>query len=228
VSDQTPLEGSARLIVLATAVAGGVLLVVAQLLQPLGSDASNAELLASMHDHHSAWAISTALFYPAALLLLGSVGAVLAHNWHAWPRMARSGALLLTLTFTASIALTTLTLVEVAMARDGADRGAMLAAVDRLTDSNPTSTAIIVSFLAGLVLGTIMLAVASWRARLAPRATTICLVLGGIGDFAAETRATEAIALALLAIGIVGLALGQGHGTREPFPSGQALTAKSA
>ena len=197
----------ARLIVPVAAVSGGLLLIAGQAVQPLGSDASTADLLASMHDHHDAWQIGTGLQYLAGFLLLGSLCALLAGSWSRWPRLARAGGLLLALALTASFALAALQLAEIAMAGDAADRDAMVATVDRLTTANPPVTLILASFLVGLVFGTILLAVASWRHRLASRVTTVSLGVAGIADAAAGTRATETVALALLALGLVGLTL---------------------
>jgi len=201
---QIPTSGQQRAVLL-SAVIGGVAVVAGQALQPLGSDASDARLLASMAQHHDRWVAATLLLFAASLLITGATTGLLILRWPHLGVLGRSGAAILAAALATTIALDTFQAVQISLAADVSHRGLLAVASNRFT-STAIADVMFVVFLAGLVLGTLLLAGSCWRRRLLPRWTCIGLGASGFADLLAGNVAEESAALALLVIGLTLLA----------------------
>lgn len=146
--------------------------VVEQLVSPLTGRSTAADL-AAIDAHQDAFVVSvlmgvlaTALFVPA---FLGLAAVCLGHS----PRLARAGCAVAVLSMMGFFAVRMVQGIQLQLVRDGLDRSASASLVDHVA-SNPIGGVILVSFLAGSVLGLGLLAIAAWRAGF-PRVAAVAL-----------------------------------------------------
>jgi hypothetical protein len=163
--------------------------------------------LAEIPDNEAAYVIGGILFLIAPLVLIpGMVGTI-----HLLRRgrvtLGQIGAALITIGGLATMAFYGYGAVEyIAATEAGLDRAQMAELLDASEESGLVIPVIIL-FLGGLVLGSILLAIGLWRSRVVPVWAPIVLVLSTLVNFFGESKAIEVISFVLLFAGLAPVAM---------------------
>jgi hypothetical protein len=183
-----------------------VLLLLASIIAPdLGDNA--AEELAAIADNEAGYVISGILFLIAPLVFVPGMMGVIRLMRRRGVTMGQIGAALIMFGALATIAFYGWGLIEyVAATEDGLDRAQMAELFDAAEDSN-LIIPVLVCFLGGLLVGSILLAVALWRNRVVPVWSPIALVLSNVASFLSEdSKALSIVAFVLLFVALFAIA----------------------
>lgn len=83
----------------------------------------------------------------------------------------------------------------------GLDRQALATFLHKSSDGG-SLTPLIILFMVGIVIGSILLAVANWRTRFAPIWASVAILAGGVVSAVSDSRAANIASLAVLLIGL--------------------------
>jgi hypothetical protein len=190
----------------ASLVVGSVALTVGTAVEPSGDDDSVTVALGKISRHlgHQRWLIVADLF---AVLMLPAVLCLMRLGRRGAPRLALAGG---TLAFAGWLGgLIGLGALDVVFyhGAQAADRAQAASLIKAVTD-DWTYTVLLIVFLAGQVLGMLLLGIALWRARVAPRWAALLVGLGPIAQVLVHdaSHAVSAAVYALVAVGLAGCA----------------------
>jgi hypothetical protein len=179
-----------------------LILLAAAIISPdLGDDA--AEELATIADDEGLYVVGGILFLIAPFVFIpGMVGTI-----HLMRRrgvsLGQVGAALILIGALATVGFYGWGIVEyVAATEDGLDRAQMADLFDAAED-NALIVPLVVGFLGGLVIGSILLAIALWRSSVVPIWSPIALVLSNVVQFIAEEKVLMVIGFALLFVALL-------------------------
>jgi hypothetical protein len=196
----------------------GLLLIAAPTLFLLGaivtpdSDRDNKVTeLTRIAAHKSTYLLGGLLFLLGGVALIGA-GVGLTHLF-AGHRLGQVAGVLFTLGGAATVGFYAFTTVEYEMVnQSGLDRAQMARLVDKASNAG-SGLPIVVVFLLGVVIGAIVLAIAVWRSRLAPRWVALVLAVSGPLSFAANGKAFGIVSTVVVLMGFGSLGL---HTLRMP------------
>ena len=187
-------------------VVGGIAIAVGTAVEPSGDNDSVAVALGKISHHldRQRWLIVTDLF---AVLMLPAVLCLMRLVRRGAPRLAvAGGALAFAGWLGGLIGLGALDIVFYHAAH-ATDRGQAASLLKSVTD-DWTYTVLLVVFLVGQVLGMLLLGIALWRTRVAPRFAAVLVALGPIVEVAVHgSNAAGAVVYAVVAIGLGACAL---------------------
>lgn len=183
-----------------------VMLLLAVLIGPdLGDDA--AEELADIADNEAGYVISGLLFLIAPLVFVPGMMGTIRLMRRRGVTLGQIGAALIMFGGLVTLAFYGWSVVEkVAATHEGLNRAEMARLFDSAEDS-ALLVPIIVGFLGGLILGSILLAIGLWRNQVVPVWSPIALVASSILGFFGESVVVGAIAFALLFVALLPVAL---------------------
>lgn len=189
-------------------IAGPTLFVIAQILSPAWSD-DTATYLQDIAADKGLYLASSAVFMLGGVLLVaGALGIVKLMRRGRKVTLGQVAGFLLAVGLMASTAWYALSVNEVAMVDSEANRAEMIALSERAEDSAGAALFFIPFFFLGIVLGNVLLAVAMWRSRVAPRwAAAAVLVSILVGFFGSEGQVGGIISFVLLLVGLAPLGL---------------------
>ena len=206
--------GTARWVAAAILVIGPLLQVVEFLSEnPAGDNAARVAYWAA-NPARIGLAESSGLV--AVPFLIGSFAVVVALTRASSPRLAWSGAALLTLAMAGLAAVH-----GVEMAAYGLVRSGNLAAAKSVLDGDrlgPPGVVLVVMFLGGAALGTLALAAAIWRSPLVPRIATVFVLGFAVLDFALGQGIVSHI-VNLVGLSLVAVAVVSGYSRKSGSPS---------
>jgi hypothetical protein len=182
-----------------------VLLFLAVIIGPdMGDDA--AEQLADIADSETGFVIGGLLFLIAPLVLVPGMMGVIRLMRRRGVTLGQVGAGMIMFGALMTVAFYGYGLVQyIAATESGLDRAQMVKLFDASEDT-ALIIPVVVGFLGGLVLGSILLAVALWRSAVVPIWSPIALVVSNVCNFFAESNLLTAIGFALLFVAFLPLA----------------------
>jgi hypothetical protein len=203
--------------------ATGVLLVAASLLElietvisPLGNSSTSSEM-GRIAAHQGQFTISVLCGMVAVLLFAPGFLGLAQFCAGTVPRLGRFAGWVAAVSMTGFFGVRGIQAVQLATVRDGLDHGTAGRIIDD-AGTNPLGVLVLVLFLGGAVVGTIALAVATWRAGL-PRVPALMLGLFQFVDLAAPGHVGTILAHTLLLIALSWFAIalrGSSPATRSP------------
>lgn len=177
-----------------------LLLLAASIIGPDLSD-ETAERLQEIADNEGAYIAGGYLFLAAPFALIPGLIGLMRVLRGRRVTVGQVGAGLILIGGTATIAFFGFGVFEFEAAQPGLDAGQMAQLSDNVDDSG-LLVPLIVLFIGGLVLGSVLLAIGLWRQRAAPAWAALALGLSAIVNFLGEEKAISVIAFALLLIGL--------------------------
>jgi hypothetical protein len=184
-------------------IVGPAVMLVAALIGPDVNNDNKLKELNSVAAHKSSFILSGLLYLLSTLFLLAaSVGVIhLFRNRRVTLGQVAGGLLLVGTAVT--IAFYVFQSVEYEMVNQtGLDRVQLAKFLDKANNS-PSSLPLFILFLIGIVLGSILLAVALWRSGLVPKWAAVVIVVAGVFGFAGgQSKASGIVNSALLLIGL--------------------------
>jgi hypothetical protein len=188
-------------------VAGPLLLMVGSLVDPAWSDDS-AEYVQEVADASGRYVVAGAVWTIGTLLFVaGALGLVRLLRRRAGITLGQAGATLLTVGLIALTPALAFNALEVAVV-DTADQQTAAAISDASEDSVALAIYFFGAFLGGIVLGSLLLAVALIRRRIVPIWSPILLIVSMVAAFAiGNTSVGSALSFLLLTAALVPLAL---------------------
>lgn len=183
-------------------IAGPLLMLIAQIAAPDTDNDDKAKELASIAAHKGAYAATALAFLLGSLCILG--GAIgLIHLFRGrGVGLGQVAASLLVLGACAPVAFYTFSALEYEMAtRAGLDR-AQMAVLLHKADSMSLQLPIFVMFLAGIVVGLVLLGIAAWRRGVVPRWAAVMILIAGPLSFGSDGKALEIVSFVVLAVGL--------------------------
>lgn len=181
----------------------GPTLMLAATIVGLAVDADDAaERFQQIAENETAYVLSGILFLLATLLLLGaSVGLIHLFRTRG-AKLGQLASILLLLGSSAGAGFYMFGALEYAMATsEGVDRAELARFVEQAEES-AVFLPIFILFLAGIVLGLILLGIAAWRRRIVPVWAAILIVAAGVLAFAAEEPALSIVSFVVLLGGL--------------------------
>ncbi|MEK6278562.1 MAG: DUF4386 family protein [Actinomycetota bacterium] len=179
-----------------------LLLLASGLLAPDLGD-NTAEEIANIADDKGLYVVSGILFLLAPLLFVPGMMGVIHLMRRRGVTLGQVGAAMIMIGALCTLAFYGWGAVEyVAATEDGLDRAQMAKLFDAAEDS-AIGAPIIVGFLGGLVIGSILLAIALWRSGVVPVWSPIALVLSNVINFIGEDKVVAAIGFALLFVALL-------------------------
>jgi hypothetical protein len=140
------------------------------------------------------------------LAVLTAIPAVIAVGWatrRAAPRLTLVGGLLTLAGFSLALDLADTSPILYVAARDGLDRNSA-AQLAELVGEHPAAIAALLGFLVGQAAGLLVLGIALWRTRLAPRWAAALLAVSGIAHVLAPGSIGGGLSWAATAVGFAG------------------------
>lgn len=172
---------------------------------PYSTSGDSADILAGAAAEPDVMRVSAWLNLLTAVTLIPAVIAVIWVCRRRAPRLTTVGAVLTLLGFSAAQALPNEELDALTAAEKGLDRGVVQALSDAVWNQ-PMVNAALLLFLAGMVIGGILLGIALWRSRSAPRWMALALIVSSpmhlVFDFG--VNAISALSWVLAAVGFAG------------------------
>ncbi len=215
-SPPTDARGLGRTLTGIMLVAAPALFLLATVVSP-DTDSSNKRIeLARIAAHKSAYLAGALLFFLGGLALIGA-GIGLTHLF-AGQRLGQAAGVMLSFGGAASVAFYAFTTVEYEMVNQpGLDRAQMARLVDKASNA-ASGLPIFVLFIAGLVLGMLVLAVAAWRSRIVPRWAALVIAVSGPLAFVSNGKALGIVSTAVVLVGLgsIGVELLLMPRSREP------------
>jgi Domain of unknown function (DUF4386) len=187
-------------------IVGPALLLVANLITPDTDRDNKLKELSLVAQHKSSYIVSILLFLAASFVLIAAAICVI--RIFRGSKLGQTAGWLLALGSAVGVGWYTLGVVEYEMAtQKGVDRAAMATLLHK-ADSPAGLIPLIVVFAAGIVVGSILLAIAARRQRLIPLWASIALVLSGVLGFAGNNSDVASIvsaAVLLVGLGALGV-----------------------
>ena len=190
-------------VVVVLLVVAPVLEVLEQLLSPLASSSTRADVEA-IAGHQAAFVASVLVGAMATMLYVPAFGGLAARCLGAAPRAARVGAAAAAVSMTGFMGVRALQAVELQGARSGFPTATTTHLVDHVI-STPVGAVVLVMFLGGSVVGLVGLAVATWCQGLT-RVGTVLLAVFPVVDLLVPTHAGTIASHALLLVALTWLA----------------------
>ncbi len=189
-------------------IVGPALFLLSNILSPAWDD-DTAKYLQEVADDKGLYLASSVLFMVGALfLIVGSLGIVKLMRRGRKVTLGQVAGFLLAFGLIVTSAWYAISIIEIEMVDSAADRAQMVALSERAEESTGAVILFVPFFFLGIVLGNILLAVATWRTRVIPRwAAAALLVSILVGFFGSEGQAGGIISFALLAVGLTPLGL---------------------
>lgn len=186
-------------------IAGPTLFLIATLVSPAWSD-DTAAYLEEVADNEAAHVVSGLIFLLGALLLIAGMFGVIRLFRERRVNLGQIAAGMIIIGVIASTSFYAIGVTEIAMVDSAADRDEMVALSERAEES-AGAVVIILLFLIGIVLGSLLLAFALWRRRVVPPWVPAVLVVSTVLSFFSSSQVMAAISFALLAaaFGAIGL-----------------------
>lgn len=186
-------------------IAGPVLFVIATLLDPAWGD-DHAAYLQDVDEASGRYAVSGLLWTLGSLLFIaGTIGLIKLLRGRG-VSLGQIGAGLITIGLIGLTAVLAFNAFDIAMA-DADNRQAMVELSESLEDSGLLMGYFFGFFLGGIVLGSILLAIALFRRRIVPIWSPILLLVSVVVGFIAESNVLSAISFALLLAAMAPLAM---------------------
>jgi hypothetical protein len=179
---------------------GPLLLVVAALLDTTSGD-NEAEFLADIAKDDAMYLASGFFALAGGLVLIPGLIGLLRLLRGRRVGAGQIGAGLLLLGTIAAIAFFPVTVYEYEMVQEGADRAQMVGLEERASESAGAAI-IFVMFALGVMIGSVIVAVVSWRRGLLPVWAAVALAIAPFVGFVSESNVLGAIAFVLLGIGL--------------------------
>ena len=189
-------------------IVGPALFLLSNIVSPAWDD-DTAKYLQEVADDKGLYLASSVLFMVGALfLIVGSLGIIKLMRRGRKVTLGQVAGFLLAFGLIVTSAWYAISIIEIEMVDSAADRAQMVALSERAEESTGAVILFVPFFFLGIVLGNILLAVATWRTRVIPRwAAAALLVSILVGFFGSEGQAGGIISFALLAVGLTPLGL---------------------
>jgi hypothetical protein len=186
-------------------IAGPLLLAIGALIDPAWSDDS-AEYLQEVADDKGRYAVAGVLWTLGTLIFIaGTLGLIKLLRGRG-VTLGQIGAGLITIGLIAFTAVLAFNAFDIELA-DAENREAMVALSDSLEDSALLSVYFFGFFLGGIVLGSLLLAIALFRRRIVPIWSPILLIVAVIVGFFAASAVVNAISFLVLLAALAPLAM---------------------
>jgi Domain of unknown function (DUF4386) len=176
---------------------------VATAVAPYQMSGETSDLLAGAAADPAAIRLSVWLGLLTSLTLIPATIAVIWVCRRRSPRLTSVAAVLSLLGFSAALILPADELVALTTAEEGLDRATVLALIDAEW-GQPTVAVALLLFLVGMVIGGILLGIALWRSRTAPRWMALALIVSSPSHVVFGPNALAALSWALAAVGFAG------------------------
>jgi hypothetical protein len=178
-------------------------LVISSAISPATDHKNKLEELNAVAAHRGSYLLSSVLFLVGGLLIVAmGIGIMRLFRGSGGVTAGQVSGALLVLGGTVSMAWYALGVAEYEMAtKSGLDRQALAAFLHR-TDSAGPFVPLFVLFLIGVVLGTVLLAIANWRTRVAPVWASIAILIGGVVGALGNSQAISIVTFAMLLVGL--------------------------
>ena len=153
--------------------------------------------------HKGSYLFSNVLFLVGGLLIIAmGIGIMRLFRGNGGVTAGQVSGALLVLGGTVTMAWYSLGIMEYEMATDkGLDRQALATFLHKANDAGGL-VPIFILFLIGVVIGTILLAIANWRTRVAPIWASVAIVLGGVVGAFSDGKAIGIVSFVLLLAGL--------------------------
>jgi len=183
-------------------IGGPLLFLIAVIVQPNVDDSDKVKELANVAANESSFVTAGIVFFLGSLVLMGAgIGVIHLFRSRGLGLGQVAGALL-TLGSAATIGWYALGAVEYEMVnQSGLDRAQMAQLLDKSYEANSLAPILIV-FAVGIVLGTILLAVAAWRRRLVPVWAAVAIAVAGLLSFGGESKGVSIVSFVILLVGL--------------------------
>lgn len=181
-------------------IAGPVLFVIANIVSPAWGD-DTAEYLDEVAGSETAHVLSALVFMIGGLLLIAGLIGVIRLMRGRGSALGQIAAAMMIVGAVTATSFYPISVIE-AEAVDGAyDRGQMVGLLEQAEES-AAALPVFVPFLVGIVLGSILLAVALWRTRVVPIWAPIALVVSTVVGFFSQSQLVGVASFVLLAAGL--------------------------
>ncbi len=188
-------------------IGGPLLLLIAAVVQPNVDNSNKVKELANVAANKGSFVTGGIFFFLGGLVLIGAgIGVIHLFRGRRLGLGQVAGALL-TLGSAATIGWYALGAVEYEMVnQSGLDRAQMAKLLDKSFEANSLAPILIV-FAIGVVVGTILLAVAAWRRRFVPVWASVAIAVAGLLSFAGDSKGVSIVSFAVLLVGLGTLGL---------------------
>jgi hypothetical protein len=181
-------------------------LLLAQIVTPDIDDDNKAVELQNLALHNRKYLVGMLVFLAASvLLLLAAIGLVRLFRG-VRVTLGQFAAVLLAIGAAATFGFYAWSSVEYEMTRHNLPRAAMAKLLDEL-DNAAVLAPIWIIFLIGVVLGSVLLALAAWRRRLIHPVGALAILAGGVLSAAGQDKTLSVVSFALLLVGLGSLGL---------------------
>lgn len=190
-------------------IGGPLALTAAAIIGPDYVDDDKQRELENIAVHHHRYVVSILLFFLAGLLIIAAGIGLVRLFRGVRVTLGQVGGGLLVFGAAATIGFYTISALEYEMTRHGLDRVEMAKLVDQIEESGVLAPGWIL-FLVGIVIGSLLLAIAAFRRGLIPIWAVVAVVAATIlGFFGGDNKALEIAGFAVLVVGFgtLGLAL---------------------
>ncbi len=156
--------------------------------------------------HKGSYLLSGVLFLIGGLLIIAmGIGIMRLFRGDGGVTAGQVAGALLVLGGTVTMAWYAFGVMEYEMVNEkGLDRQALATFLHKSNDAGPLAV-LFIMFLVGIVIGTIVLAVANWRTRVAPVWASVAIVLGGVVGAFSSAKGVEVATFVVLFAGLAAL-----------------------
>lgn len=177
--------------------------------------------------HPNRYVTALLLFFVAGVLLIAAGIGLVRFFRGAGVTLGQAAGGLLTAGAAATIGFFAVSAVEYEMARQDRDRPEMANLAEQFEDAG-ILLPILILFLIGIVVGSVLLAIATWRHRLIPVWASLAIVVAAVlGFFGQESKALEIAGFAILVVGLGSLGLRFLRMTDEEWDAGGGRAGES-
>jgi hypothetical protein len=204
-------------------VAAPLIELVETVLSPL-TDGSTADDLHAIAAHQSVFVVSVLAGLLATILYVPAFLALARLTWNRSPRLSAVGGAVAVLSMLGFMGVRMLQAVELQAVRKplGIQTGAAL--IDS-AGTNPIGAVFLVLFLGGSVIGVVCLAVATWRAHVAPRTAVVLFLAFPFVDLLMPGHLGTVVAHAALLAGLGWIGVAAARGSAVPPAGGEGALA---
>ena len=188
-------------------IAAPALLLISSIIDPSTDHSDKVKELNAVAAHKGAYLLSGVLFLVGGLLIVAmGIGIMRLFRGPRGVTLGQVSGALLALGGMVTIGWYALGVAEYEMVNHtGLDRHALATYLHKADNASPMLP-LFLMFMIGIVLGTILLAVANWRVRLAPVWASIAIVVGGVAGAFVNGKAASVATFAILMLGLAAIA----------------------
>jgi hypothetical protein len=191
-------------------------------------DDDKQQMLQKIGVHPNRYVVALLLFLAAAVLLIAAGIGLVRFFRGAGVTLGQAAGGLLAVGAAATIGFFTIGAVQYEMTRHNLDRAEMADLVEQVEES-AMLLPIVILFLVGIAIGSLLLAIAAWRRRLIPVWAALAIVAAAVlGFFGQDNKALEIVGFAILIVGLGTLGLRFLRMTDDEWDAGDAASGEGA